>query len=309
MIGTQEYIDLVRKFEVKTENKNLLAIAISKSNDNIGEEAAEILLKLDGSKLIGPIFKNHDTSKQYSLINSLSKVGSKQSVKVLEKIMITKSLSEELRKKAAQHIGRSDFGESRVLFLLKNNKIPTLIIKDAVKSVEDSWRKSVREEALSYLPDNRTPSKSRNIPTIAELTSLKPNSSNGKTIFMNNCSSCHMVNEIGKDFGPKLSAIGSKLPKEAILESIVHPSSGIGFGYEGWTIALKDGSTTAGIISGKTDDKISIKYPGGVNSKIKTSDIKSKKQMEKSMMTEGLYENFSNQGMADLLEYLSALKK
>ncbi len=309
LIGTQEYIDLVRKFEVKTENKNLLAIAISKCNEDIGVEAAEILLKVGGSKLIAPIFKDNDTSKQYSLITSLSKVGSKKSVEVLEKIMISKSLPKELRKKAAQHIGKSDFGETRVLFLLKTNKIPAVIIKDVVKSVEDSWRTSVKQEALSYISVDHTPTKARNIPTIGELTSLKPNSLNGKTIFMNNCASCHMVNEIGKDFGPKLSAIGSKLPKEAILESIVNPSSGIGFGYEGWSITLKDGSTTAGIISGKTDDEISIKYPGGVNAKIKTSDIKSKKQMEKSMMTAGLYENFSNQGMADLLEYLSALKK
>jgi putative heme-binding domain-containing protein len=223
--------------------------------------------------------------------------------------MITQSLPEELREKAAQRIGKSDFGETRVLFLLKNNKIPAVIIKDAVKSVEDSWRTSVREEALSYISVDHTPTKTRNIPTISELTSLKPTSSNGKTIFINNCASCHIVNEIGKDFGPKLSAIGSKLPKEAILESIVHPSSGIGFGYEGWTISLKDGSTIAGIISGKTENEISIKYPGGSNSKVKITDIKSKKQMEKSMMTEGLYENFSNQEMADLLEYLSALKK
>ena len=308
-LGTQEYIDLVKKFEVKTENDNLLALAISKSNEDLGKEAAEILLKVNGSNLIDPIFKGNDTSKQYSLINSLSKVGSKQSVEVLEKIMTSEILPEELRKKAAQHIGKSDFGETRVLILLKNNKIPTLIKKDVVKSVEDSWRKSVREEALSYLADNNTTSKTRNVPTIAELNSLKPNSSHGKELFLTNCSSCHMIHTIGKDFGPKLSAIGSKLPKEGILASIIHPSSGIGFGYEGWTITLKDGSTTAGILSGQSENEIAIKYPGGVNAKIKTSDIKSKKQMEKSMMPEELYQTLSNQEIADLINYLSEQKK
>ena len=60
---------------------------------------------------------------------------------------------------------------------------------------------------------------------------------------MNTCSVCHMAGTEGKDFGPKLTEIGSKYAKEGLLNAIVHPSEGISFGYEGWEIKMKDGST------------------------------------------------------------------
>jgi len=39
------------------------------------------------------------------------------------------------------------------------------------------------------------------------------------------------------------------------------------------------------------------------------SDIASMKEMKQSLMPEGLYQNMSNQDLANLLEYLERLKK
>ena len=113
----------------------------------------------------------------------------------------------------------------------------------------------------------------------------------------------------GFDFGPALTEIGSKLPREALLEAIIHPSAGIGFGYEGWMIKMKDGSANAGIVKSKTETDIEMVMPGGNKTSIKTSDIDAMEQLKKSMMPEGLYKSFSKQDMANLLDYLSAMKK
>ena len=117
------------------------------------------------------------------------------------------------------------------------------------------------------------------------------------------------MNNEGYDFGPKLTEIGSKLPKDGLWESIVHPSSGISFGYEGWDIILKDGTKYSGIISSKTETDIELKLPGGIKKQLKTSDISSLKEMKSSMMPDGLYRNMKDQDIADLLEYLSGLVK
>ena len=142
-----------------------------------------------------------------------------------------------------------------------------------------------------------------------ELLALKANAEDGKKIFAASCAVCHKVNTVGYDFGPGLSEIGSKLPKESLLESIVHPSAGIGFGYEGWILKMKDGSTLSGIIASKTETDIDIKFPGGAHKQLKTSDVLALTQMKQSMMTEGLYSNMLTQELANLLEYLSGLKK
>jgi putative heme-binding domain-containing protein len=72
---------------------------------------------------------------------------------------------------------------------------------------------------------------------------------------------------------------------------------------------MKDGSTLTGILASKTETDIDLKYPGGSKQRIKTSDVKSMKELKASMMPEGLHENLSAQELANLLEFLEALKK
>jgi putative heme-binding domain-containing protein len=213
-----------------------------------------------------------------------------------------------VRRDAASKIGRSWSGEDKVLEILKARKVPADLIPDVVASVSGAWRGSVRSEAESYLP-NHASTATRKAPTINELAALKGDATKGKTVFMNTCSVCHMVATEGKDFGPKLTEIGSKYAKDGLLNAIVHPSDGISFGYEGWEIKMKDGSSLSGIIASKTETETDIKFPGGAKQQIKTSDVVSKREMKESMMPEGLYQNMSNQDLADLLEFLASLKK
>src|SRR5947199_9469617 len=93
---------------------------------------------------------------------------------------------------------------------------------------------------------------------MAEINALTGDAAKGKTVFVNTCAVCHQVNTEGNDFGPKLTEIGSKYPKEGLLDAIIHPSAGISFGFEGWTINMKDKSTLTGIIASKTETDIDL---------------------------------------------------
>ena len=307
--GTDEYVELVARYEVKTENPNLRQLAISKPDERTGRSAASLLLELGGSGLVWDVINGSDSSQQKNLLTALARVGSKRSIDILQTTALSDKYGMHLRKEAAGMIGKSWGGEERVLELLKTKKVPAALIPSVVASVSGAWRRSVRAEAASYLPNNEAATTAKKMFTMQELGSLAGNAEQGKTIFTSVCATCHRVENTGYDFGPALSGIGLKLPKESLLESILHPSAGIGFGYEGWELYLKDGSMLSGIIAGKTETDIDLKLPGGARKAVKTGEVKRLTQMKESMMPEGLHENLSAQDMSNLLEYLSGLRK
>lgn len=307
--GTDEYNELIERFEVKTENEKLLKLALTQPNQSVGRNAAGLLLKLGGSNLAWNVFNGKNEAQKDGLLNALAGVGSKSSIDILQTVALSPKYSMPLKKNAAQKIGNSWSGEERVLEILKAKKVPAELIPDVVASVSGAWRGNIRAEASSYLLDTQKNKNTQPAPTIQELLALKPNVEEGGKIFSAKCITCHQVGSTGYDFGPKLTEIGSKLPKEALLETIVHPSKGIGFGYETWELKMKDGSVISGIVSSKTETDIVMKFPGGSTKDIKTADVERMTQGKTSMMPEGLYQMMSKQDLANLLEYLSDLKK
>jgi putative heme-binding domain-containing protein len=304
---TSDYMELVKRYHVNSENNNLLGLALKESGKDIGSDAAGLLLAQKGGPLIWKIINGSDTSNTIKIFTSLAAVGTTEAIGILQSVALSPTYLFPLRKYAAAQIGRSGSGQRKVLELLKNKKVPEKLIPDVVYGVRDAWETSVRNEAAGYLPKTAA-TVSKKIPTLAELTTLKADAIAGKTVYGAKCMLCHKINKEGNDFGPALSEIGSKYPPEGLLNAIVNPSAGISFGYEGWEIKLKDGSALTGIIASKTSSEIELKFPGGNKKKIKTSDIVSKTQLKQSMMTDRLYENMSTQDLANLLSYLSGLK-
>jgi putative membrane-bound dehydrogenase-like protein len=309
--GTSEFVELVTQYEVKTANKSLLALAITKYDEQLGKDAAGLLVKFGGKPLMMTVIAgaSNDTAARKSLISALGNVGSKDAVDFLEGMLLNGGLDMGLRSLVASKIGTSGLGETRVLALLKQNKVPDGLKPAIVASVDGAWMKSVRDEAASYLPKSGATLAAVKTVTMADISALSADASGGQAVFTNSCSLCHMVNGKGYEFGPALSEIGSKLPKEGLLESIVHPSAAIGFGYEGWDFKLKDGSVFSGIMASKTETDIEVKFPGGGRKKFKTSEVSTMSQMKTSMMTDGLHQKMQTQDLANLLEYLATLKK
>ena len=163
-------------------------------------------------------------------------------------------------------------------------------------------------KANSYLDKHQTETKKAH-PAMAELINMSGDAVKGKVVFTNSCTMCHLVNNEGIDFGPKLSEIGTKLSKEGMYMSILHPNAGIGFGYETFEIKTKSGDTYQGIIVSKNETDIVLRIPGGIVKSFKTSALKSYKQLPESLMPEGLADGMSTTELVDLIEYLSTLKK
>lgn len=306
--GTPEYIEMVERYGIKAENPHLLEVAINKQSDPVGRNAARLLFKQGGDALAWQVVNGKDTTQALKLLRSLASVGSKETLDMLQTIALSKKYDTAVRRKTAGMVGWSWSGEERVLQLLKTKKMPQEYIPALVASVSGAWRRSVRSEAASYLP-NKSKNLVAKMPALAELTALKAVPANGQSVFSRVCATCHMAGPTGNEFGPKLTEIGTKMPKEEILRSILHPSAGISFNHEGWEVKLKDGSTLTGIIASKTENEIDLRFPGVNKMTLKRSDIVSMKKMKESLMPEGLYQAMTQQELADLLEYLKGLRR
>lgn len=306
--GMPEYMEMVGRYEPASENQRLMQLAIKKSMEGMGRDASRQLLKQNGAPLVMEVINGSDAEAASKMVMALRMVGSKESLDMLKSVALDEKRPQRLRMDATRALGGSGSGEDLVIALLKSGDIKGDYKKAAVQGVSNAWRRSIRTEAASFL-DVPATAEGKKMPAMTELLAMKGDAGKGVSIFKNNCSVCHQVNGEGMDFGPKLSEIGSKLPKEGQYLAVLHPDAGISFGYEGWEVKFKDGSTVTGIVSSKTETDLQMKFPGGVVTNYKMADVKSMKQMDSSMMPSGLHEAMSTQELVDLVEYLATLKR
>jgi len=307
--GQADYLDLVRQYELQSETSNLLALAISKANEPLGIDAARLLLELKGASLLNKVFISTDLNQINAALTALGGVGTKESIEIIEHISLLSTGNKTVSKKAAEMIGKSRLGEDRALELLRSKKVPTELIPYFVTGLKGSRRKVVYDESLTFLSGEVKKINSKQLVTLDELLALTGNTKNGAAVFKRSCNVCHQVGKEGYDVGPKLTEIGSKLPKEGLFDAIIHPSAGINFGFETYQIDMKDGSSLMGIITSRTETEIELKFPGGITQRINKNNIKTIISIAESLMPEGLHENMTKQELADIIEYLSTLKK
>ncbi len=305
--GSPAYINLVRQYKLKSENPRLQKLALAKYNEPEGVEAVRLLIESGDKDVLKKMLSQSHGDTASMFITVLGRTGYTESIDLLQDVLLSNKYDTSLRSKAAQVIGKSYGGEDRVIDLLKNNMVPAEYIPAIVNSVKEGQRSGIYKRAVTYLPGaNKLERKP--VPTIASLMELTGDAGNGMKVFKTSCAVCHQVKGDGADFGPKLSEIGSKLPKEALFKALVSPSSAISFGYEASQINLKGGTKVTGIIVSKTEDEIDIKYPGGNSQKIPINDVKNIKELPESLMPE-VSESLSSQDIADAVAYLKTLTK
>jgi putative heme-binding domain-containing protein len=132
---------------------------------------------------------------------------------------------------------------------------------------------------------------------------LNGSSTNGKQVFTNICSQCHIYGAEGIDVGPVLTEINRK-SKEALLHDILDPNAAVDTRYINHRLETNSGDVHIGMVDTETDQFITIKKMGGEKVTINKTDIKKFNSLGTSLMMEGLEGSLTPQEMADLLAYL-----
>lgn len=305
-INGKPYLELVDYYQLTEESPRVLGMILARTE---ASKSGQVLYNLPGgAELIRSTFLAGKEAEQLALIETLRWQGKTESAQLLYEATANPKLNKAVQMQAARVIGNAYPTEEFVLDLLEKKKIATAYVPLVVESLQKAWRKSIRMKANSYLDKHQTETKKAH-PAMAEIINMSGDAVKGKVVFANSCTMCHVVNNEGIDFGPKLSEIGTKLSKEGMYISILHPNAGIGFGYETFEVKTKSGDTYQGIIVSKNETDIVLRIPGGIVKSFKTSALKSYKQLPESLMPEGLADGMSTPELVDLIEYLSTLKK
>lgn len=306
--GTNSFLELVAQYNLTNEKPRLLKLVLDKPGEDIATDAMRMYLSYGGEKMVKSILAGKDTTQSNRVLRSMGQAGN-TSMEILKTVVTTPSYAKAQQLIAADQLGKSWGGMMHGMEMLRKNKIPEELVSAFVKGlIPDRTPPNILEEAATFLPGAVKNNTTKKVFDKKAVLELKGDAQKGQAVFAKQCAICHQVKGQGVDFGPKLSEIGAKLPKEALLEAIVNPSAGISFGFENWEITMKDGNVLMGIISSKSESEMEVKYPGGKSEKLKLSDVKSQKKLTTSIMP-ALHETMSTQELADLLEYLSSLKK
>jgi putative heme-binding domain-containing protein len=308
--GTPQFVEIVKQFNVKDQEEGLLEMVLKHPGNETGVEAVRLLFNSEGAPLLERTFQGADTHAAAQLVKALGNAGGKQSTAFLVPLVIQGEHDGGLRREAVRSLAKSQEGAQELLRLAREDLLPDELKFSAATELHSARWPSVKEEAARVLPlpagRNAQP-----LPPLAELLKLKGSAANGALIYRREetaCIQCHKVNGEGIEIGPDLSEIGSKLGRDALIESILDPSAGISFGYEAWQVELKNGDEVYGLIVSETADALAIKNLQGIVTSYKKSDIEKREKARLSIMPSGLQQSLNTQEFIDLIDYLASLK-
>ncbi|MDB6069521.1 MAG: putative glucose/L-sorbosone dehydrogenase, distantly related to bacterial beta-galactosidase [Verrucomicrobiales bacterium] len=123
------------------------------------------------------------------------------------------------------------------------------------------------------------------------------------------CALCHTLDGTGAKAGPDLSGIGDKFGRADLVKSVLEPSSTIAVGYTTTVLTRKNGEVAAGVIKQATADWVEVMGADGVAVRVPMGEIADRRDLEQSLMPEGLQATMKVEEFADLIAYLETLKR
>jgi putative membrane-bound dehydrogenase-like protein len=298
-----DFIDIVSKYGLQNQRTRLEKIVLESTKPDVYEKAALVLSQLFGVAPLKEAIsqKPLNEDKAIKAIQRLGLVDNETISKQLILIFSNKKYPFKIREAAilAMEGYQSDV---KLWNLVKINKVP----KELIPAAKVVFTKTFHSDLKVQFEQKFGKPQEHQLAIKANFLNKNGDAVKGKELFGMYCTTCHVVNGNGMDFGPALSQIGKKLTKESIYNAIVNPSQGVSFGYEGYNISLTDGSAFQGIITSKTNDEYLVKMPG--QSQIvayKKNQVKSATKMETSLMPAFPLKETE---YLDLIGYLEGLK-
>lgn len=125
----------------------------------------------------------------------------------------------------------------------------------------------------------------------------------GKVLFQNLCAVCHAMQGAGSKVGPDLTNLIYR-DYDSVLRDIREPNAAINPEHVAYTITRKDGSELTAVLSGESEGRVSLAFPGGQTLGIPRTEITAMKQLATSIMPAGLDQALNAEQLRDLMAYL-----
>lgn len=126
------------------------------------------------------------------------------------------------------------------------------------------------------------------------------------------CAKCHIAGKAGpQSLGPDLTAVGSQVTDEALVESVLLPSKVIRQGYQTVTAVTAEGQTVTGLLADQTPEQLVVRdvTRGGEATTFAKSELDDWKLNDASIMPAGQANSLhSRQQFLDLIRYLIEIR-
>jgi putative heme-binding domain-containing protein len=308
--GTDAYFDLIEKFNLREASQALLRQALEDSDSTLGVKAARMLVKFDERELLTKTIADPDSAKAAKFVTVLGLLADAKTNDLLTPLVTTADLPVAVRSAAVAALGRNAPGQKILLEIVQQEKLPADTQFAAANALLSSPDDAIRTAAAKHL-SLPAAAGGEPLPPVSELVTQNGDATRGKTLFagVGTCAKCHKVLGEGKDVGPDLSEIGSKLSKEAMYVSILDPSAGVSFNYETYVARTLDGTLLSGILVSQTDDTVELKTAESIVHKLQRDDIEALKKLPTSLMPADIQKQLKADDLIDIVEYLTTLKK
>ncbi|MCA9039702.1 MAG: c-type cytochrome [Planctomycetaceae bacterium] len=308
--GKPAFVELVTRYSLEDRYPELIDIAMVDPQSNLSVEAILTLLNAKQFELIRTRLDSLKPEEAEKLIQVIGYSQQGGSVAVFKNYIQDEEQDISLRRLATLQLGKSKYGSEQLLKWVEEKQLPKNLKNSAEAALLGSADQKIREASLKLFP--QAPSRNNKpLPPIQELAKRTGSVAKGRLVFngVGTCIKCHQVAEFGKDFGPALTEIGSKLSREAMYEAILFPSAGISHNYEAYTLVDVDGNVLSGLLTSQTNEAVTLKTAEGISRTIKQDDIDELIKQNISLMPADLQKIMSEEELVDLVEYMSTLKK
>lgn len=309
-LGTTQSFDLIERFKPAEIAPDLAAFSLKHADRTEGVRSAELLFAMDQQERLLAIAQGDDDAQSIAAIGLIGRSGGGRATALLLPIVTSVDATMDRRIAALTAAGRHVDGQRPIMELVKQNALPDDLKFAAANVLLSSENEVIAAEAGKYLSLPET-ADSQPLPPVAELAKRRGDVAAGASVFgqPGTCGQCHKIHAEGKEVGPDLSEIGSKLSREAMLVAILDPSAAISHNFETYVLLTDDGTAITGLLISQTDAEITLRTNEGIDRTVDRDEVELFEKKSKSMMPQDLQRLMTAGQLVDLVEYLMSLRK
>ena len=308
--GTAQYVTVIQKLDLRDQSPELAKLLGQVPFNSAATQAAQLLVQFGEMKLLQAAVDNPQVEAAVIAITALGYSNSAEAVELISPLVDSKDRSLPIRIASATALGRTPRGQKALLKLAKESRITEDVRFAVANALLGSANDEIKKEAALFFKPAAAAT-SEPIPPTVQLEKMRGNAEQGKIVFntLGTCSKCHKVKGEGKEVGPDLSEIGSKLSREDMYVSILNPSAGVSHNFETYSLLTSDGLVLTGMLINQSDASVTIRNAEAIEQTVPRGDIESLKKQEVSLMPADLQKNMSVRNLIDLVDYLISLRK
>lgn len=306
------FLKVIEHYQPDESAELLWAFALSpKATDSTGVQAIEMCLNRNGKEIVENwLNANKAADGAHLTVSKIALANHPDIAALLSPLVVDVDAQGGVAVAAGQGMARSVPGQKMLIEDVKEGKLRGDVKALVAGTLRSSPNADIVKEAVDLFPLPMSKDQ-KPLPSIEELAKRTGTTASGEKLFRSvaTCSNCHIVKGYGKNVGPDLSEIGSKLTREAMFVAILDPSAGISHNFESYILQTDSGDVATGLLVSQTEEEIVLKDAQGIERKFPREEVEEFKKQEKSIMPENLHHNFDEQGLVDIVEYMLTLKK